>query len=139
MAVAELLGRDQPAFQHEPLQSFEPDLVIAAGKITRGRQAFARRARLIEIPQTRGAHRQRQRKRTALPLAVERRLIGFRRDRTEIVHAAHVVHSVHGPAAIAGSGVLATPVPIIESRVTSVASRSSVHPRVPSGRIGSTR
>ena len=41
---------------------------------------------------------------------------------------AHVVRAVHS-----------TPVPIIESRVTSPASRSSLQPSVPAGRIGTTR
>src|SRR5262249_44616346 len=56
-------------------------------------------------------------------------------DLAEAVHAAHVVHAVHRAAS---PGARGSPVPIIESRVTSSASRSSLRPSVPAGRIGST-
>src|SRR5450432_1315389 len=56
-------------------------------------------------------------------------------DFAEAIHAAHVVDAVHDGA----SGVLANPVPIIESRVTSSASCCSLQPSLCSGRIGSTR
>src|SRR5689334_7651278 len=66
---------------------------------------------------------------------MEHRFIRLDVDLAEAVHAAHVVHAVHDGA----PGVLGKPVPIIESRVTSAASCSSLHPSVPAGRIGSTR
>src|SRR6185437_9591148 len=62
-------------------------------------------------------------------------LVRLRLDRTEAVHAAHVMNAVHDKASAGGFG---SPVPIIESRVTSVASFSALQPSVPAGRIGST-
>src|SRR5262249_52603731 len=61
--------------------------------------------------------------------------VHFGLDRTEAVHAAHVVDAVHDFTA---SALRARPVPIIESRVTRPASFSSLQPSVPGGRIGST-
>ena len=75
-----------------------------------------------------GAERDRHREHAPLPLGVERRLVGLGHDRAEAVRAAHVVRAVHS-----------TPVPIIASRVTMPASRSSSQPSVPAGRIGTTR
>src|SRR5437868_15478472 len=66
---------------------------------------------------------------------MEHRLVRLCLDRAETIHAAHVVHAIHDGA----PGVFGNPVPIIESRVTSSASCCSLHPSVPSGRIGSTR
>ena len=66
---------------------------------------------------------------------VKHRLVRLGLDLAEAVHAAHVVHAVHDGA----PGVLGKPVPIMESRVTSSASCSSLQPSVPAGRIGSTR
>ena len=70
-----------------------------------------------------------------LPLGMERRLVGLGLDLAEPVHAAHVVHAVHDATS---SGRLGRPVPIMQSRVTSAASRSSLQPSVPAGRSGST-
>src|SRR5205085_3531284 len=80
-------------------------------------------------------HGARQRRRARLPLGVEHRLVRLDLDLDEAVHAAHVMHAVHGGA----PGVFGKPVPIIESRVTSSVSFSSVQPSVPFGRIGNTR
>ncbi len=66
---------------------------------------------------------------------MEHRLVRLGLDLAEPVHAAHVVDAVHDGA----PGVFGNPVPIIESRVTSSASCSSLQPSVPAGRIGSTR
>src|ERR1700761_7086806 len=66
---------------------------------------------------------------------MEHRLIGFRLDLAEAVHAAHVVDAVHDGA----PGVFGKPVPIMESRVTISASCCSLQPSVPAGRIGSTK
>ncbi len=75
--------------------------------------------------------RDRQREHAPLPLGVERGLVGLGHDGAEAVRAAHVVRAVHGADG--------SPVPIIESRVTSSASRSSLQPSVRAGRIGTTR
>src|SRR5207244_10299090 len=103
-------------------QARYPDLVVTAGEIFRWRQALTRCAGLIEIPQAGAAHRQRQRKRAALPCFVKSRLVGLGRDRSEILHAAHVVHAVHARSASSRTGGWGRPIPIMESRVTSAAS-----------------
>src|SRR3954462_4426250 len=66
---------------------------------------------------------------------MKHRLVRLGLDLAEPVHAAHVVHAVHDGA----PGVFGNPVPIMESRVTSSASCSSLQPPVPAGRIGTTR
>ena len=70
----------------------------------------------------------------ALPSGVEDRLVRLRRDRAEALRAAEIVRAVHAVPGESGS-----PVPIMESRVTSAASSSSLQPSVPAGRIGTTR
>src|SRR5437868_10137731 len=66
---------------------------------------------------------------------MKHRLVWLHLDLAEAIHAAHVVHAVHDGA----PGVFGKPVPIMESRVTSSASWSSLQPSVPAGRIGTTR
>src|SRR3954449_2360913 len=92
-------------------------------------------ARRVDIEGARRAHGTHQRHRARLPFGVKHRLVRLDLDLAEAVHAAHVVHAVHDGA----PGVFGKPVPIIESRVTSSASCSSLQPSVPFGRIGSTR
>ena len=72
----------------------------------------------------------------ALPGRVERWFAGLAQHRPEALHAAHVVHAVH---ATSPEGRVARPVPIMLSRFTSAASRSSLQPSVPAGRAGMTR
>ena len=94
-------------------------------------------AGLIEIPHSCTTHGKRQRKSAPLPIGVKWRLAVLTHDRAEILHTAHVVDAVH--AACLVSADFGKPVPIIESRVTSEASSSSLQPSVPAGRIGNTR
>ena len=79
------------------------------------------------------------------PASAQRRGVPIRRetsarsapaapDRTR--HAAHVLRAVHQATSC---GCFGRPVPIMLSRVTRSASRSSLQPSVPAGRIGSTR
>src|SRR5262249_20723286 len=70
------------------------------------------------------------------PWSMKRRLIRLGLDLSEAVHAAHVVNAVHQTTS---SGRLASPVPIMASRVTSCARRSSLQPSVPAGRMGKMR
>src|SRR3954471_18289307 len=72
---------------------------------------------------------------------MEDRLVRLDFARAETVHAAHVMDriahdAVSDPASL---GFCGSPVPTMLSRVTSRASCSSLHPSVPSGRIGNTR
>src|SRR5262249_45795688 len=55
-------------------------------------------------------------------------------DQIRDLHPCHARHSSLPP-----SGNVGRPVPIMQSRVTIDARRSSLHPSVPSGRIGRTR
>jgi hypothetical protein len=108
-------------------------------------------AGLVDIPLAGGTHGQRQAQGAALPGGVEQRLVVFQMHRPEAVHAAHVMHAVHagpdevGPWAgaaallLAASAGKASPVPIIESRVTKPANCSRLQPSVPGGRMGTTR
>src|SRR5262249_5022718 len=91
----------------------------------------------------------------AFPRLVKDRLVGLRLHLAEAVHAAHVVHAGHRAIGLCWSMIFAgnryplfgimlyeafcRAVPIIESRVTISARRSSLQPSVPAGRIGSTR
>src|SRR5260370_4850929 len=72
---------------------------------------------------------------TALPRRMEHRLIRLGLDLAEAVHAAHVMDPIHG----APPGAPARPVPIMESRRTSLASFSSLHSSGPARRIATTR
>src|SRR5204863_3081519 len=74
---------------------------------------------------------------TPFPFGMKRRLAFFVHDRTHAVHAAHVVDAVHTRPP--GFEIVTLLTPIIESRVTSAASCSSVIRSVPAGRSGSTR
>ena len=88
----DLLVGHQSALGDQPLQPGEPDLVVAARQILRGRQAFARGARRVDVPRAGRAHREREGERAALP---RRRgtagSFGLRPDGPEALHAAHVV------------------------------------------------
>ena len=86
---------------------------------------LAGEARGVDVPFAGGTERDRQREDPPLPVRVERGLVDLGDDRAEAVRAVH--------------GAVASPVPIIESRVTSVASCSSLQSSVPPGRIGTTR
>ena len=61
---------------------------------------------------------------------------GLGLDLAEAVHAAHIVNAVHQATSL---GFFTKAVPTMESRVTSLASRSSLQPSVPAGRMGTTR
>ncbi len=97
-------------------------------------QVFPGMTAFIDVPVPHRAGAERQAERALFPFGVENRLVLFRRDRTEPHLPAEILRPVH---AVAGSS--ASPVPIIESRVTSSASFSSLQPSVPAGRTGTTR
>src|ERR1700722_8362403 len=99
------------------------------------RQGLAVKAGRVDVVGAGSAHRANHREHAAFPFLVKGRLIRLSLDLAEAVHAAHVVHAVHD----GDPGVLGKPVPIMESRVTSSTSCSSLQPSVPLGRIGSTR
>ena len=84
-----------------------------------------------------GAQGVAHREEACLPAVVKDRLVRFRDDLAEAVHAPHVVDAVHRRAPLAGKATFATP--IMESRVTSSASSASPIPSVSGGRSGITR
>src|SRR5579872_5592052 len=131
MPCGHLFEIDQAALDQHVPQAERPPLVIRGLQIDFRRKILDRRARLVDVPEPRKAHRAIQREAAAFPFFMERRLVRFRPHRPEAVHAAHVVNAVHG----GGSG---SPVPTMQSRVTSVASFSSLQPSVPGGRMGTT-
>ena len=96
---------------------------------------FARIAAAVDGPLAGVAHGAVDREHAAFPLLVKRRLVRLRLDFAEAVHAAHVMNAVHAGTSF---GFFGRPVPIMQSRVTSSASFSSLQPSVPAGRIGST-
>src|SRR5262249_7831355 len=118
-----------------PLEPCDPNLVVGFGKILCGMQAFARRARLVDVPGTDRAHCQRERKGASLPEGMEHRFARLGTYRPKAHHSAHVLRAVQE----CPSGALGNPVPIMLSRVTRLASSSSLHPSVPGGRSGTTR
>src|SRR5271155_4624222 len=136
-ARGELVVAYQAMLDENAFQRFAPALVIGGGEIAQRRQIFLRGAKGVERPQGGVAHRPRHRRHSLFPGHVKYRLVGFGHDRAEAVHAAHVVDRV-GHRVTSG-GDFGSPVPTMLSRVTSWASRSSLQPSVPAGRIGTTR
>src|SRR5262249_23989204 len=136
MTGLNLVGIDQPALDQHLLEAEEPFPIIGAREIDTGRQHLAREARHVDVPRAGRAHGAVHRHHAAFPAGMEHRLVLLRLDLAEAVHAAPLVHTVHGAAPC---GNWASPVPILESRVTRSASRSSLQPSVPAGRIGRTR
>src|SRR5665811_2413959 len=135
VADDDLVVVDQGALLEQRLQSGEPYLVVAHRQIFSRWAVLAYEARHVDIPAARGARGQREREGALLPVGVEHRLVLLRRDRPKAVQAAHVLRAVH----FKSFGCFGNPVPIMESRVTSSASFSSLQPSVPAGRIGMTR
>src|SRR5262249_8103235 len=123
------------------LEPQKPALIIRRAQVGNRRQIFERGAPAIDGPKPGGAHRPLHREHPFLPFGMENRLVGLRLDTTKPLHAAQVVDRIRHDAApdLSSSGDLGSPVPTIQSRVTSAASCSSLQPAVPSGRIGTTR
>src|SRR6516164_3458279 len=134
VASLQLLWRGDAVFQHHQLERAGPQPIIAEIEILPRRQAFALEAEGVNVPQICDAGYHVEREGMAFPFLVEDRLVLLRDHGPEAVHAAHVRRAVH----LRSFGDLGKPVPIMESRVTSSASFSSLQPSVPAGRIGST-
>src|SRR3954467_11626048 len=98
-------------------------------------QRLARVATDIDVPRAQRAGAERHPRRPLPPLGMEDRFVLLGAHGAEAHHAAEILRAVHA----APPGARARPVPIIESRVTRSASRASLQPSVPAGRIGTTR
>src|SRR5215831_16334938 len=96
MTGLNLVGIDQPALDQHLLEAEEPFPIIGAREIDTGRQHLAREARHVDVPGAGRAHGAVHRHHAALPAGMEHRLVRLRLDLAEAVHAAHVVHTVHG-------------------------------------------
>jgi hypothetical protein len=136
VAGRDLVRIDEAALDQHSLEAEKPALVIGAGEIDLRREQLACVTRRIDVPETGRAHGPVHRQHAAFPAFVKHRLVRLGIDFAEAVHATHVVDAIHQATSL---GVLGRPVPIMQSRVTSEASLSSLQPSAPAGRIGTTR
>ena len=135
MARGKLVGPGKSARDDHVVEPQRPFAVIRRGQINVRRQRFDAGAAFVDGPGADRAHGAVERQAATFPGGVEDRLVLLGLDFAEAVHAAHVVDAVHQATSLASLG---RPVPIMQSRVTSVASFSSLQPSVPAGRIGRT-
>src|SRR5579863_8060982 len=136
MAGGELVSASQAARNDHILQAQRPFAVIGRRQINVRRQGLDAGAAFVDGPGADRPHGAVERQAAAFPGGMKHRLVFFRLDFAEAVHAAHVVNAVHQATSPGDFGRL---VPIMLSRVTKAASFSSPQPSVPAGRIGSTR
>src|SRR5499427_318977 len=136
VTACDLILCDEIAFEQPPLQPQKPFPIIGAGEIDVWPERLKREPGHVDIPLPGGSQRAVHRHHPRFPRGMENRFVRLRLDFAEPVHAAHVVDAVH---ATPSCGRLGRPVPIMESRVTRLASRSSLQPSVLAGRAGSTR
>src|SRR5688572_9325877 len=118
-------------FQQRLLGDVDPLLVVGLRQIEIRPQRLAQIAEPVDGETGGEGHDLQETAGPALPCLMKRRLVAFGVDCAEPVHAAQVVNRVHFAETL--------PTPIMESRVTSAASCSSLIPSVPAGRSGSTR
>ena len=136
MTGFDLLGRHETALDQVLLHPQRPAPVVRRREIGLRRQGLLGESQIVDMPGAGIAERPLHGEHAPFPAFVKRRLVGLDLDLAEAVHAAHVVDAVHRAIS---AGERARPVPIIESRVTRSARRSSLQPSVPAGRIGTTR
>src|SRR5262245_49594022 len=135
LAGGNLVGRNEPALGHQLFEPGNPNLVIRLGEIFGWVEALPGGASLVDVPASRGGHRHGEGKGAPLPRRMEDGLVVLGDDRAEAHHAAHILCAVHASSA----GDLASPVPIMLSRVTRLASCCSLQPSAPAGCSGRTR
>src|SRR5205809_283600 len=136
-AGPELVWREEALLHEQALEAEQPMLVVGRVQVRGTGHLLARVARHVDVPLSQEAGGKRHAEHAAFPFVVEDRLVPLGNDGPHPVHASEIVRAVHGRAAFAGEGTLATP--IIALRVTSAANCSSLIPSVPAGRSGSTR
>ena len=135
MPRCQLLGSGKTMPLKEHVDTPDPDLVIARCQIAGRRNILPRMPALVDRPGTECSAGQRDAERPLLPFRMKVWFVFLRRDRTE----AHLPTKIMWPIHARTSDDNGRPVPIIESRVTSLASASSSSPSVPAGRRGTTR
>src|SRR5262249_58183783 len=94
-AGRQLLWRHHTLLHQQRLQRGQPALVVAGVQVTGRWHSLDGVAKLVEVvPPPASASLQREH--PALPRCVERGLVSLDLHEPEPVHAAHVVHAVHG-------------------------------------------
>jgi hypothetical protein len=116
------------ALDQSLLHGDRPALVVGGAEVNERVQRLLRMTKGIDRPGARIAKRALQGHNAAFPGRVKRGLVRLRLDFAEAVDAAHIVDAVHQPMSF---GFLGRPMPIMQSRVTSALSRSSLQPSVP--------
>src|SRR6185436_9465801 len=107
-----------------------PSLVVRHPEVVDGRQTLDGMAKRIEVPRAAaGSQHAGERIHASLPGLVERGLIALVANRSHVLHSAHVMNAVH--AGTSATSRVTFAVPIIESRVTSAASASSLRRSLP--------
>src|SRR5215471_2775460 len=136
VASRDLVGFDEAALNEQFHGAQKPSLVVRAGQIDRRRKQFDAIAVHIDSPYTERTNGAAHRQHATFPSLMKGRLVRLGIDLTEAIHAAHVVNAVHQATSL---GLFGKPVPIMQSRVTRLASLASLQPSVSAGRIGTTR
>src|SRR5262249_2476728 len=112
-----LIPVDEAALYQQLLQTLDPFLVVREHVVVR--QGLAGAATHVDIPLTARPHGQRECERLTLPIGMEPLPLGLRDHAPLTVPTAEIrVRSITHELV---SGPLGSPVPIIESRVTSAA------------------
>src|SRR5437773_1947626 len=135
--VDAVVAIDGAVLNHKLHEPSEPFFVIAHAQIVGRGDLLDLITAGIDVPLAPCADRTCQGKHAAFPARMEHRFVLLILNRAHAMHAAHVVDAVHLWPPAFGTVTLATP--IMASRVTSAASRSSLSCSVPAGRSGSTR
>ena len=135
-AGSDLLGGSEAVLDHQIFEANNPQCIIAQREIFGRRNALARLSKGVQGPRATRACGIIERENAPLPLGVKDRLVRLDLHRAEAMHAAHICCAVHRATS---STCLGNPVPIMLSRVTRSARRSSLQPSVAAGRIGTTR
>src|ERR1700722_20005156 len=137
MSALDLRPRNNALGDHQLDETRQPLFVVAHPQGLGPRNQLALVSGGINVPFSPGPHGPDQCEYACFPTPMEDRLVLLRLDGTHAVHATEIMNAIHG--LFPGRLPCTTPTPIIESRVTSEASCSSVRFSVPIGRSGNTR
>src|SRR5262249_22995857 len=134
LAAGELCRGDHATFHKQRFADIQPVLEITQPQVVDGPNQIDLVPVRVDIPLARGPQHLLNSVHPAFPRRMKDRRVLLMLDRTHVLHAAQVMDAVHGVS----PGRAARATPIMESRVTSVASSSSFRCSVPGGRSGST-
>src|SRR5262249_40037201 len=94
-ACLEFAGREHAPFEQSLFETGEPAAVVAVLQIGHGIESLERVPPRVDVAAEPEAGERRHAEDARLPALVEDRLGGFEPNRSEAVHAAHVVDAVH--------------------------------------------